>query len=164
MRDTRQSRTLFGAPERCPLGHILTYYDGSQPQYTHLRASALGFAHINLISILSRFTQDEADSVATDSIYIQRTALHKLEGVEAYVTHGSCCCGGDFCFACKFDVPLHPTVAPGQWRDKGEQIFMPKEHAAYFARPEYICSLAGPKALNSTAPRRATMTRCRGTA
>ena len=26
---------------KCELGHILTYYDGSQPQFTHLRASML---------------------------------------------------------------------------------------------------------------------------
>ena len=40
VRDTRQSGTLVGAPQKCPLGHILNYYDGSQPQpqYTHLRA------------------------------------------------------------------------------------------------------------------------------
>jgi len=35
VRDTRQSGTLVGAPMRCPLGHILTYCDGSQDQYTH---------------------------------------------------------------------------------------------------------------------------------
>ncbi|MEW8689260.1 MAG: hypothetical protein AB2556_25840, partial [Candidatus Thiodiazotropha sp.] len=29
---TRLSGTLVGAPMKCELGHILTYYDGSQPQ------------------------------------------------------------------------------------------------------------------------------------
>ena len=52
VRDTRQSGTLVGAPMKCPLGHILTYYDGSQPQYTHLRVSMLAFAHINLLEML----------------------------------------------------------------------------------------------------------------
>ena len=85
--DTRQSGILVGAPQRCPLGRILTYYDGSQPQYAHLRASMLACAHVNLLSMLSRFTPDEAVRVATDSIYIQKTALHKLEGVPAYVSH-----------------------------------------------------------------------------
>jgi hypothetical protein len=33
IRDTRQSGTLVGAPEKCPLGWVLTYYDGSQSQY-----------------------------------------------------------------------------------------------------------------------------------
>ena len=66
VRDTRQSGTLVGAPMRCPSGHILTYYDGSQPQYTHLRASML--AHINVISMLSRFEPEEVTRVATDSI------------------------------------------------------------------------------------------------
>ncbi|MEW8688570.1 MAG: hypothetical protein AB2556_22380 [Candidatus Thiodiazotropha sp.] len=39
--DTCLSGTLVGAPMKCELGHILTYYDGSQPQFTHLRASML---------------------------------------------------------------------------------------------------------------------------
>ncbi|MEW8688759.1 MAG: hypothetical protein AB2556_23325 [Candidatus Thiodiazotropha sp.] len=38
VRDTRLSSTLVGAQMKCELGHILTYYDGSQPQFTHLRA------------------------------------------------------------------------------------------------------------------------------
>ncbi|MEW8688128.1 MAG: hypothetical protein AB2556_20145 [Candidatus Thiodiazotropha sp.] len=50
----------------------------------------LAYAHINLLSMLSRFTPDEAVRVATDSIYIQKTALHKLEGVEAYVAPKRC--------------------------------------------------------------------------
>ncbi|CAG8624856.1 15462_t:CDS:2, partial [Cetraspora pellucida] len=29
----------FAGREKCPLGFILTYYEGHQPQYTHLRAS-----------------------------------------------------------------------------------------------------------------------------
>ena len=37
VRDTRQSGTMVETPQKCPLGHILTYYDGLQPQYTHLR-------------------------------------------------------------------------------------------------------------------------------
>ena len=73
----RQSGTLVGAPERCPLGHILTYYDGSQPQYAHLRASMLAYAHINLLSMLQRFEPDEAVRVATDSIYVRKAALHR---------------------------------------------------------------------------------------
>ncbi|MEW8689171.1 MAG: hypothetical protein AB2556_25395, partial [Candidatus Thiodiazotropha sp.] len=62
VRDTRLSGTLVGAPMKCELGHILTYYDGSQPQFTHLRASMLAYAHTNLLSMLSRFTPDEAVS------------------------------------------------------------------------------------------------------
>ena len=55
---------------RCPLGHILTYFEGSQPQHTHLRASMLAYAHIKLLSMLSRFRPEEAVQVATDSIYV----------------------------------------------------------------------------------------------
>ena len=31
VRDTRQSSILVGAPMKCVLGHILTYYDGFSP-------------------------------------------------------------------------------------------------------------------------------------
>lgn len=58
---------------------MLTYYDGSQPQYAHLRASTLAYTHINLVSMLVRFEHTEAVRVATDSIYIRKTALRKLE-------------------------------------------------------------------------------------
>ena len=60
VRDTRLSGTLVGAPVKCELGHILTYYNGSQPQITHLRVSMLAYAHINLLSMLQRFEPDEA--------------------------------------------------------------------------------------------------------
>ena len=52
VRDTRLPGTLVGAPMECELGHILTYYNGSQPQFAHLRASMLAYAHINLLSML----------------------------------------------------------------------------------------------------------------
>ncbi|CAG8742992.1 28491_t:CDS:10, partial [Racocetra persica] len=41
------------------LGHILTYYEDHQPQYTHLRASMLAYAHINLLEMLRRFGPNE---------------------------------------------------------------------------------------------------------
>jgi len=30
-----------------------------------------------------------------------------------------------------------PIVASAQWRDKGERLYMPTEHAAYLPKPEY---------------------------
>ena len=30
-----------------------------------------------------------------------------------------------------------PAVAPAQWRDKDEELYMPVEHAAYLAKPDY---------------------------
>ena len=75
----------MGAPQKCPLGHILTYYDGSQPQYTHLKASTLAYAHINLLSMLSMFTPDEVVRVATDNIYVRKSALKRLERVESFI-------------------------------------------------------------------------------
>jgi hypothetical protein len=80
VRDTREKGTLIGAPEKCPLGSILTYYDGEQPQYMHLRASMLGYAHINLLSMLSRFTEQEAVRVATNSIYLKNHPCTNLMG------------------------------------------------------------------------------------
>ena len=53
VRDTCQSGTLVGAPAKCLAGWILTYYDSSQPQYAHLRASMLAYAHINLLKTYS---------------------------------------------------------------------------------------------------------------
>ena len=141
VRDTRQSGTLVGAPERCPAGWIITYYDGSQPQYAHLRASMLAYVHINLLEMLRRFSPEEAVRVATDSIYVRKTALYKLDGIEAYVSPGTCVsahkCGGGRCVNCY--VAGIPMAAPrgAQWRDKGETIFSPQDHAAYEPKPEH---------------------------
>ena len=142
---------------KCELGHILTYYDGSQPQFTHLRASMLAYAHINLLSMLSRFEPDEAVRVATDSIYVKKMALCKLEGVGAYKPHevhpkGYC----RICLTCRNKATPRPPrdgIAPAQWRDKGESLFMPMEHAAYLAKPEYKATKKGPHSQHRAAPR-----------
>ena len=94
---------------KCLLGHIVTYYDGSLPQYTHQRESVLAFAHINLLEMFRRFTLEEAVRVATDSIYVQKSALHKLSGVGAFVGKRKCICGELNCVACdiaKFNTCL----------------------------------------------------------
>lgn len=142
VRDTRQSGTLVGAPERCPAGWVLTYYDGSQPQYAHIRASMLAYAHINLLEMLRRFTPEEAVRVATDSLYLKETALYKLEGVAAYVSHDQHARG--YCTTClryhdspTNRPPIKDAVAPAQWRDKGETIYSPRDHAAYEPKPEH---------------------------
>ncbi|MEW8685623.1 MAG: hypothetical protein AB2556_07425 [Candidatus Thiodiazotropha sp.] len=145
VRDTRLSGTLVGAPQRCPLGHILTYYDGSQPQFTHLRASMLAYAHINLLSMLRRFEPEDVVRVATDSIYIQKMAIHKLEGVEASVAPRVCRCfckptATLMCVACMLGEPFLSPVAPAQWRDMGEKLYMPQEHAAYLAEPAFMAT------------------------
>ena len=44
-----------------------------------LRASMLAYTHINLLSMLSRFTPDEAVRVATDSIYVRKSALKRID-------------------------------------------------------------------------------------
>ena len=49
----------------------------------------LAYAHINLKSMLKRFHPDEVVRVATDSLYIQKSASRKLEGVETYVPRAS---------------------------------------------------------------------------
>ena len=111
--------------------------------------------HLNLLSMLSRFEPDEAVRVATDSIYVKKTALCKLEGVGAYKPHevhpkGYC----RICLTCHDKATPRPPqdgIAPAQWRDKGKSLFMPMEHAAYLAKPEYK---ATKKDLTpSTAPR-----------
>ena len=140
--DTCQSGTLVSGPAKCPAGWILTYYDSSQPQYAHLRALMLAYAHINLLEMLRRFTPTEAIRVATDSLYVKKTALHKLEGIVAYVPHdqhpkGYC----TTCLGCHDGPTSRPpnkeNVAPAQWRDKGETIYSAQDHAAYEPEPEH---------------------------
>ncbi len=117
VRDARQSGTLVCAPQGCPLGQIFTYYDGSQPQYTNLRARMLGYANINLLSMLARFKPQEAARIATDNIYIQKTALRKLEGVGAYVASKLCDCCEYLCVCCLFGeafLPLYYISGPSQ--------------------------------------------------
>ena len=40
--------------------------------------------------------------------------------------------------SCLLEVEYLPSVAPAQWRDKGEELYMPMEHAAYLAKLDYI--------------------------
>ena len=102
----------------------------------------LAYAHIKLLSMLSRFEPEEVVRVATDSINIGKSALKNFEGVEAYKPHlmhpkGYC----RICTTCPDEATPRPPrdgSAPDQWRDKGEQFYMPMEHAAYLAKPEYI--------------------------
>ena len=88
--------------------------------------------------MLRRFRPEEAVRVATDSIYIQKTALYKLEGIGAYIVPKACDCGREYCVSCMTGKKYLPTVAPAQWRDKGEQLYMPQEHAAYLPKAEYM--------------------------
>ncbi|CAI2181897.1 907_t:CDS:2 [Funneliformis geosporum] len=42
----------YAGSDKYPLRHILTYYKDHQPQYTHLQASMLAYAYINLLKML----------------------------------------------------------------------------------------------------------------
>src|SRR5205814_3952957 len=74
----------YAGSDKCPLGHILTYYEGHQPQYTHLRVSMLAYAHINLLEMLQRFGTNKVVRIATDSIYIRKEFLYKIKNVPAF--------------------------------------------------------------------------------
>ena len=87
--------------------------------------------------MLRRFAPSEAVRVATDSIYVKKTALHKLDGVEAYIAPPICSCGAETCLDCLLGEKGLPLAAPAQWRDKGETIFSPQNHAAYEPKPEH---------------------------
>jgi len=56
------------------LGTVVTYSDGDSSAYPHLRASMLGYASINLFSMINRFpntaVRDTIDSMYIDSKYI----------------------------------------------------------------------------------------------
>ena len=97
----------------------------------------LAYAHINLLEMLRRFAPSEAVRVATDSIYVKKTALHKLDGVEAYIAPQICSCEAETCLDCLLGEKVLPLVAPAQWRDKGETIFSPQDHAAYEPKPKH---------------------------
>jgi len=75
----------------------------------------LAYAHIKIFSMLSRFEPEEVTRVATDSIYIQKTALHKLQGVEAYVAPKTCVCGGEWRVSCitgQINIASHSCLGP----------------------------------------------------
>ena len=107
----------------------------------------LAYAHINLLLMLSRFKPDEAVRVATDSIYVRKSALKRFEGVDAFIPMKK--------MRVRSRFPREeylPAVAPAQWRDKDEELYMPVEHSAYLAKPDYIVNIK--KDLSpSTAPR-----------
>ena len=59
------------------LGTIVTYSDGYSSQYIHLRSSLLGYACINLFSMINRFP-DTAVRVAVDSFYINKKYINEV--------------------------------------------------------------------------------------
>ena len=85
--------------------------------------------------------------MATDSIYVRKSALKRLEGVEAFIPMKKMRLHSLFALE-----EYLPAVAQAQWREKDEELYMPVEHAAYLAKPDYIANTE--KDLSpSTAPR-----------
>ncbi|CAG8502136.1 12372_t:CDS:10 [Cetraspora pellucida] len=74
----------FAERERYLLEFILTYFEGHQPQYTHLQASILAYAHINLLKMLRKFDSNEVIRIATNSIYVQKETLYKIKNIPAF--------------------------------------------------------------------------------
>ncbi len=62
---------------RTKLGTVVTYSDGNSSAYPHLRASMLGYASINLFSMINRFP-NTADRVAIDSMYIDIKYINEV--------------------------------------------------------------------------------------
>ena len=93
----------------------------------------LAYANINLLTVLSRFTPDEAVRVATDNIYVRKSALKRLEGVEAFIPMKTIRLQGVRSLFAREEYL--PAVALVRWRDKNEDHYMPVEHAAYLAKP-----------------------------
>ena len=91
--------------------------------------------------------------MATDSIYVRKFALKRIEGVEAFIPMKKCDC--KVCVTLFAREEYFPAVAPAQWRDRDEELYMPMEHAAYLAKPDYIvCKVNSKKDLSpSNAPR-----------
>ena len=63
--------------------------------------------------------------MATDSLYIQKRALHKLEGVEAYVPMPSDKEIWVEILEMSFKVKeTKKDVGPAQWREKGKLLYL----------------------------------------
>ncbi|KAL3877909.1 hypothetical protein ACJMK2_035551 [Sinanodonta woodiana] len=60
------------------LGTIVTYIDGENAQWTHLRSSMLAYTTINLLSMINRFPET-AVRVATDSMYIHKKYIEDVK-------------------------------------------------------------------------------------
>ena len=69
------------------------------------------------------------------TIYVRKSALKRLEGVEDFIPMKKCDCR--VCVPCLLGEEYLPAVAPAQWRDKDEELYMPVEHAAYLAKSAY---------------------------
>ena len=93
--------------------------------------------------------------MATDSIYDRKSALKRLEAVEAFTPMKKMRLQGVRPLFAREEYL--PAVAPAQWRDKDEELYMPVGHASYLAKPDYIVCKANTK--KDLSP-----TRCRGTA
>lgn len=65
----------------------------------------LAHASTNLLTMLARFEPGEVVRVATDSLYVQKKALWRLEEVEAYVPPG--------CWEEKIEKALEKESAKG---------------------------------------------------
>lgn len=104
----------------------------------------LAYAHVNSLSMLSRFVPDEVVRVAMESIYIRKPAIHKVGKVDAFVFIEKE--NSDLFYyaldeleaAETITLPKPPIAKPAQWRDKNEQLYPPAEHTSYFAKPECI--------------------------
>ena len=73
----------------------------------------LVYAHINLLSMLTRFDPEKVVRVGTDSIYLNRASLSKLTNITAYVAHRSCDCGDQNCASCLTGTQYLPIVLKG---------------------------------------------------
>ena len=69
--------------------------------------------------------------MAIDSIYVRKSALQRLERVEAFIPMKKMRLQGVRSLFAREEYL--PAVAPAQWRDKDEELYMSVEHAAYLA-------------------------------
>lgn len=122
------------------VGHVITFYDSKQSQYAHLGASMLSYAHINPLSMLQRFAEDEAVRAATDIIYLRKSALEKIECMKAFWK------GEEGANEPKmwghYTRSLSPPdyisfPKPVQWWEKDEKLRPGAKHAGYIAKEEF---------------------------
>ena len=100
----------------------------------------LGGQRVNVISVLERFELDRVVQVGTESLYIQKRALHKLEGVDAYIPMLS---NGEIwkeIFEVLFEgkETSQKDVGLARWHHRGEWLYLPNQRAEYYSKPEHI--------------------------
>ncbi|CAG8678059.1 3305_t:CDS:2 [Gigaspora margarita] len=157
----------YAGSDKCPLGHILTYYEGHQSQYTHLRASIEALYKIENISAFFKQVKQKIsypkDSVNTKLVKVfQKTKMpladwYAHKGFWEVIPDKKPSSNTSIAIT-KISEPLKEKILsepireiqPGQWHDKGEKIYGPDPNVVYWPKNRHWKSIKD--ITKSTAP------------